>query len=182
MTDPKPTVGQQPEPEEMMNMRFMPCLDCGKDLRLCKCKPKTSPNAKLYAVHVSELMSAEMADGEDWVLVQRDGTALETNPIRALVDEQAEDGGLWFVAETITEDYLQLALRKLHAVIEATLLVTEGSKPVASPVTLSGETEEREKFRYTCNACGAMESFYQYRSNHVCPWCGEGVMEHKEMT
>lgn len=43
------------------------------------------------------------------------------------------------------------------------------------------EIGDREKFRYTCNACGAMESFYQYRSNHVCPWCGEGVMEHEEL-
>ena len=42
------------------------------------------------------------------------------------------------------------------------------------------EYDEREKFRYTCNACSALESFYQYRANHVCPWCGEGVMELEE--
>jgi len=36
----------------------------------------------------------------------------------AVMNEQAEDGGLWFVAETITEDYLQRALRRLHAAIE----------------------------------------------------------------
>lgn len=35
-----------------------------------------------------------------------------------LVDEQAEDEGLWFVAETTSEAYLQSALRRLHAVIE----------------------------------------------------------------
>jgi hypothetical protein len=35
-----------------------------------------------------------------------------------VVNEQAEDGGLWFVAETITEDYLQRALRRLHAAVE----------------------------------------------------------------
>ncbi len=38
--------------------------------------------------------------------------------IRKVVDEQAEDEGLWFVPVTITEDILQRALRRLHAVIE----------------------------------------------------------------
>jgi len=38
--------------------------------------------------------------------------------IKALVDEQAEDEGLWFEPENITEDYLQQALRRLHAVVE----------------------------------------------------------------
>ena len=39
--------------------------------------------------------------------------------IRALVAKQAEDEGLWFVAETAAEAYLQQELRKLHAVIES---------------------------------------------------------------
>lgn len=42
--------------------------------------------------------------------------------IRAVVDEQAEDEGLWGVSlegtQPITEVYLQQALRRLHAVIE----------------------------------------------------------------
>lgn len=38
--------------------------------------------------------------------------------IRAVVDEQAEDEGLWFVGRTAPEDYLQAALRRLHEVIE----------------------------------------------------------------
>lgn len=37
---------------------------------------------------------------------------------RQLVNEQAEDEGLWFQAEYITEQHLQNALRKLHAIIE----------------------------------------------------------------
>ena len=37
---------------------------------------------------------------------------------RFVVDEQAEDEGLWFVAETMTEAYLQSALRRLHAAVE----------------------------------------------------------------
>lgn len=38
--------------------------------------------------------------------------------LQGLVNKQAEDEGLWFVAETVPEAYLQRALRKLHAVIE----------------------------------------------------------------
>ena len=38
--------------------------------------------------------------------------------IRTLVEIQAKDEGLWFDARYATEDYLQLELRKLHAVIE----------------------------------------------------------------
>lgn len=38
-------------------------------------------------------------------------------PLR-LVLEQAEDEGLWFIAETAPEAYLQRELRKLHAVVE----------------------------------------------------------------
>ena len=38
--------------------------------------------------------------------------------IKTLVDAQAEDEGLWFKAENISEAYLQQALRKLHEVIE----------------------------------------------------------------
>ena len=35
-----------------------------------------------------------------------------------LVEEQAEDEGLWFIAMTAPEAYLQQELRRLHAVIE----------------------------------------------------------------
>jgi len=38
--------------------------------------------------------------------------------IKALVDEQAEDEGLWFIAQTAPEAYLQQELRALHALIE----------------------------------------------------------------
>jgi len=39
--------------------------------------------------------------------------------LQELANKQAEDEGLWFVDSTITEEYLQTALRKLHAAIEA---------------------------------------------------------------
>ena len=35
-----------------------------------------------------------------------------------VIAEQAEDVALWFVPEMITEDYLQRALRRLHAAVE----------------------------------------------------------------
>ena len=38
--------------------------------------------------------------------------------IVALVNEQAEDEGLWFEAVTAAEAYLQQELRRLHALIE----------------------------------------------------------------
>jgi len=44
---------------------------------------------------------------------------LRMEVIRAVVDSQAEDDGLWFISETITESYLQSQLRWLHEVIEA---------------------------------------------------------------
>lgn len=40
---------------------------------------------------------------------------------QALVNTQAEDEGLWFVAVTISEGYLQQELRRLHAAIEGAL-------------------------------------------------------------
>lgn len=40
--------------------------------------------------------------------------------VHAIVAEQVEDGGLWFVAQTAPEDYLQQELRRLHAAIEKT--------------------------------------------------------------
>lgn len=38
--------------------------------------------------------------------------------IMNVVAEQAEDEGLWFVAETAPEGYLQDQLRRLHEAIE----------------------------------------------------------------
>ena len=38
--------------------------------------------------------------------------------MRQMVNEQAEDEGLWFEAETAAEAYLQQELRKLHAAVE----------------------------------------------------------------
>lgn len=48
-------------------------------------------------------------------LVQR---ARQLHAVQALVNCQAEDDGLWFMAHTAAEGYLQQELRKLHAAIE----------------------------------------------------------------
>lgn len=40
------------------------------------------------------------------------------NPVVGCVELQAEDAGLWFVAKTAPEAYLQQELRRIHAVIE----------------------------------------------------------------
>jgi len=45
--------------------------------------------------------------------------------IRAVVNAQAEDDDLWFIAETVSEAYLQRELRHLHAVVESLTPETE---------------------------------------------------------
>jgi len=52
----------------------------------------------------------------------------DLDAVRAIVDEQAEDEGLWFIAPTAPEAYLQQELRRLHAVIEAAHLSQAGRK------------------------------------------------------
>ena len=44
----------------------------------------------------------------------------DSNPVQELVNQQADDAGLWFEAQTAPEAYLQKALRQLHAAIEGT--------------------------------------------------------------
>lgn len=55
-------------------------------------------------------------------VLERDIAALKARvkdePLTRLVDQQAEDEGLWFVAQTAAEAYLQQELRRLHAAIE----------------------------------------------------------------
>ena len=42
----------------------------------------------------------------------------QRDAIQQVVDEQAEDEGLWFRAQTAAEAYLQQELRRLHAAVE----------------------------------------------------------------
>ena len=54
----------------------------------------------------------------EWLETWRDS-------LLALVDEQAEDEGLWFIALTAPEAYLQQELRRLHARIERRTVVSD---------------------------------------------------------
>jgi hypothetical protein len=45
----------------------------------------------------------------------------EWNEVIALVHQQAEDEGLWFLSATASEAYLQQELRRLHAAVEGLL-------------------------------------------------------------
>lgn len=58
-------------------------------------------------------LEAEVACKEE-----HDALRLRVEALRRLVDQQAEDEGLWFEAETTPEAYLQEKLRHLHASIE----------------------------------------------------------------
>ena len=44
--------------------------------------------------------------------------AAQLAAIQAVVAAQAEDSGLWFIAQTAAEGYLQQELRKLHKIVE----------------------------------------------------------------
>jgi hypothetical protein len=48
----------------------------------------------------------------------RNNASREHSSAYLLVQEQAEDEGLWFIAQTAPEAYLQQALRRLHAEVE----------------------------------------------------------------
>lgn len=64
------------------------------------------------------------ADLETWEYRWRDEEARATTAeaalreVKALVDQQAEDDGLWFHAETAAEAFVQRELRKLHAAVD----------------------------------------------------------------
>ena len=54
-----------------------------------------------------------LAIADELDAAQRDVDRLQT-----IVNKQANDKALWFVAENITEHYLQTALRRLHRAVE----------------------------------------------------------------
>lgn len=49
------------------------------------------------------------------------------NLLLEIVNRQADDPSIWFVAETITESFLQQALRELHMAIDG-MTQEEGAK------------------------------------------------------
>ena len=76
-------------------------------------------------VLLEEIDNRYMSDGRPFMVPVEDYNALESklDRIIALVNEQAEDEGLWTVPippqrQSIVEAYLQQQLRRLHRVIE----------------------------------------------------------------
>jgi len=71
-----------------------------------------------HARHTSHAARAELAALRSTVAALRG----ERERLRAIVDVQAEDPGLWFIDGTAPEAYLQQELRKLHSAIEGVAL------------------------------------------------------------
>ena len=90
--------------------------------------------------HIQMLrQAAEDPEGRGWVMLQLEvllalcdrttrglealdaGDYVTLEALKAMVAEQAEDEGLWFDAQYVTEAYLQQELRRLHEAIEGSL-------------------------------------------------------------
>jgi hypothetical protein len=104
------------------------CTDCGAPINW-----ETLADAKLLEANaaLTEKLAESDAKYKSWsatAIEQQmqkfaaidiaDKAEEQLSRLRALVDKQAEDEGLWFAAQTAPEAYLQAQLRLLHAVIE----------------------------------------------------------------
>ena len=73
----------------------------------------------LNGVNPSTAIAAVWKEGDAHLIAKAPEMAEHIRDLQALTDSQAEDEGLWFIAKTAPEAYLQQELRKLHAVIES---------------------------------------------------------------
>ncbi len=71
-------------------------------------------NERLHQINQSHEMKLSVRGYE----IQIADLEAQRDAIQQVVDEQAEDEGLWFRAQTAPEAYLQQALRRLHAAVE----------------------------------------------------------------
>jgi hypothetical protein len=81
----------------------------------------SSEDMRLYALDARRPILASAIKDIDELRAQiakHESSTRRLLKIIAVVNEQAEDHGLWFNAVYTTEAYLQQALRRLHAVIE----------------------------------------------------------------
>ena len=88
-------------------------LEQALDALLC-CSPDSEVGAALQIKTVKDLRAA---------LAEPAYKGRESRPevlANAVADEQSYDTGLWFVATTVSEAYLQAALRRLSAAVEGT--------------------------------------------------------------
>lgn len=111
---------------------------------LCADSPNTS--AGLLANRIeSHIFGLERALQEQ---------ALALGELRALVLRQAEDEGLWFVARTAPEAYLQQELRRLHAAIEREPL----TRSVSGAVGAETGPDEAQRLSQTTRDCAEEEA------------------------
>ena len=111
----------------------IPCPECGIDLP-CSLHAAGVAAALAEAANESDEALDLLADWEQLV------TALAT--AQRVVDEQANDEGLWFTARTASEAYLQRELRRLHAVIEGGTFGDRGERLCAGIVDGNTATKE----------------------------------------
>ncbi|MFB3111013.1 MAG: hypothetical protein ACE10G_03170 [Gemmatimonadales bacterium] len=78
------------------------------------------------------------ADEIERLRAENAGLSEHHKRITGVVDSQAEDAGIWFVAQTAPEAYLQQELRRLHQTIETDARGREAThnrqNPPASPL------------------------------------------------
>jgi hypothetical protein len=89
----------------------------------------------------------------------------------AVVNEQAEDEGLWFQPVYASEAYLQAALRRLHAAVEG------ASRDASSDVHIQ---------LHKCEHCGATTSIDCVSDfqliQYICGMCGKETRAHEMRT
>ncbi len=61
---------------------------------------------------------------ENWKKEFKKAMCDSAKRIKNFVAKQAEDESIWFLAETVTEEYLQRKIRELHEAIERELGIT----------------------------------------------------------
>lgn len=89
-----------------------------------------------------------------------------------LVQQQAEDDGLWFIAQTAAEAYLQQGLRKLHAAVESATCPPVPTFPdqlrnLATKFADRNETHAAMMIRKAADRDEAMEAVLKLIAEHA---------------
>jgi len=93
----------------------------------------------------------------------------QVDSIQAVVNEQAEDEGLWHECEYLSEEYIQSALRRLHRVIEGEQVAAQVDRMPVLVGYVDDDTQEamRHGSEYnnpvkTCRITKAPRDIYQH--------------------
>jgi len=128
-----PKTGGQPEPAQEIDSNI--CDDCNGVFKMddmasmtqCnKCQEKEESQQLRYQLKFTKYSTAvfvhdngrRMEQAEVADLLNTQGGITISSKLKRLVDEQANDEGLWCGTKYASEAYLQNALRQLHAAIE----------------------------------------------------------------